>query len=208
MLALLVQRVWRGYMDRVFVRVLRREIYAHQMKAARHQALMEVKARVIQSKWRARQSSKAFGLLKAAKEAKEARLKLEQASALQIQRILRGHFGRQTHRRVIREFKKRLHEWRSGICIQAAFRGMCGRRRAAYMRWLAVSVHFILIFFFFFLIQLPFVFCCFFCFFHPHLVFFFFSVFDVTCRRKPTKWPWRYAFKTCGAQTVLVTSPA
>ena len=34
------------------------------------------------------------------------------------------------------EYDQRLLEWRSSIYIEAAYRGMVGRRRAAYLRWL------------------------------------------------------------------------
>lgn len=76
-------------------------------------------------------------LLRALRDARTARLALELASCVQLQRVLRGHFGRQCFRRVRREYDARLFEWRTAIVLQACFRGMGGRRRAAYLRWLS-----------------------------------------------------------------------
>jgi hypothetical protein len=45
--------------------------------------------------------------------------------------------GRVCFARVRHEYDCRLLEWRESIVVQAAFRGMGGRRRAAYLRWLA-----------------------------------------------------------------------
>jgi len=76
-------------------------------------------------------------LLRALRDARNARIALELASCQQLQRVLRGHLGRVCFARVRHEYDLRLREWREAIVVQAAFRGMGGRRRVAYLRWLA-----------------------------------------------------------------------
>jgi len=140
-LAVLVQRWWRSYVDRAFVRVLRREAYAKAIEAAKARAVLEVKARLVQGAWRRRAAEQNCDLLRAARDARIAREALELASCVKMQRVLRGHLGRVCFRCVREEYDWRLREWRLAITIQSGFRGMGGRRRAAYMRWLAAKEH-------------------------------------------------------------------
>jgi hypothetical protein len=95
LLSVVLQRTWRAYVDRSFVRVLRREAYARAVEAAKHQAVKELMARRVQKIWRQRQSRKTCDLLKAARDAREARAALELTSCVVMQRVLRGHLGRQ-----------------------------------------------------------------------------------------------------------------
>ena len=94
---------------------------------------------MVQGCWRRRASKKSCDLLRAARDARRAREALELRSCVVMQRVLRGHLGRQNFRGVKREYLRRLAEWRLAIRIQAGFRGMGGRRRAAYLRWLAAK---------------------------------------------------------------------
>jgi hypothetical protein len=55
---MLVQRTWRGYVDRAFVKCLRREAYQKSIAAAKHRARLELKARIVQGAWRRRQAKK------------------------------------------------------------------------------------------------------------------------------------------------------
>ena len=131
-----IQRLWRGHVDRAFVKVIRRDLYERAIEAAQFQALLEVKARLVQGIWRKRTSRRQCDLLRAARDAKWAREELEERCARLMQRILRGFFGRNVFKRVRAEYDQRLKEWRSSIYIEAGYRGMVGRRRAAYLRWL------------------------------------------------------------------------
>jgi hypothetical protein len=76
-------------------------------------------------------------LLRALRAARNARAALERAACAQLQRLLRGHLGRQCFRGVRRAYDLQLAAWRAAVAVQAAVRGMRGRRRAAYLRWLA-----------------------------------------------------------------------
>jgi len=53
---MLVQRTWRGYVDRAFVQCLRREAYQKSIAAAKYRARLELKARIVQGAWRRRQA--------------------------------------------------------------------------------------------------------------------------------------------------------
>lgn len=141
-LALLIQRLFRGYQARKYT-IHQRAVRANeQLKASRVQAIKEVKAIEIQRLFRGVQAREYAKSLDLARYLRQQQAKRVQFATRLIARIVRGFVGRckAIHRR--EELRLAAYRWHCAREIQRVYRGLLGRRRYDYfyqLRQLAIQ---------------------------------------------------------------------
>ena len=128
--ALIFQRVYRNYRRRKRMAAINEEKRRRQQMELRRQALLEVAAIKVQQAYRGHKGRADAGMMRAYRHKLMEDRKRRVEAATMIQRLARGHGGRNMRKRLLEAIAQEREREESAIKLQSTFRARKGRHLA------------------------------------------------------------------------------